>query len=183
MRSLLDEIAQFFPAIAARISPFQNPESNDSDALPAANDANWLQAGISSRRLTGGYQKALAFIFRYPAVGIAFGASLPILGFVASTQLQEQFFPPADRDQIHIELELSPTSSLAGTLETTEAIREVLLAEEEVTRVDWFIGESAPAFYYNLIPRRKNVSQYAQALVQFNTFENQAELIHRLQAK
>ena len=49
--------------------------------------------------------------------------------------------------------------------------------------MDWFIGESAPAFYYNLIPRRSNVSQYAQALVQFDSFENQAELIHRLQAK
>ena len=108
---------------------------------------------------------------------------LPILGFVAASQLTEQFFPPSDRDQVHIEVELSPTSSLAGTLKTTEAVRRALLEEDEITRVDWFIGESAPAFYYNLIPRRRGVSQYAQALVRLNTIENQAKIIHRLQAR
>ena len=49
--------------------------------------------------------------------------------------------------------------------------------------MDWFIGESAPAFYYNLIPKRASVSQYAQALVKLTTFENQPEIIHRLQSK
>ena len=43
------------------------------------------------------------------------------------------------------------------------------------------MGESAPAFYYNLIPRQSAVSQYAQAMVLLTTSENQAETIHQLQ--
>ncbi len=171
------------PAIAARISPFQNRENTNSPAHVAPHTATWLQAGFSSQWLARAYQRLLDFIFRAPVLGVLLGVIFPILGFGVATQLKEQFFPPADRDQLHIELELSPTSSLAGTLQTTEAIREVLLEEAEITRVDWFIGESAPAFYYNLIPRRTNVSQYAQALVKFKSIENQAELIQRLQAK
>ena len=88
----------------------------------------------------GFYQRALDFILSTPVMGIGLGCVLPILGFMAATQLKEQFFPPADRDQLHIELELSPTSSLAGTLQTTATIRRVLLQEEGV--LGW-IGLSA----------------------------------------
>ena len=163
------------PAIAARIG-----SSNDSNTNT---QRSWWKTGFSSKTISGIYRSFLDFIFARPLIGIAISFILPIMGFVAASQLTEQFFPPSDRDQVHIELELSPTSSLARTLKTTEAVRTALLAEDEVTRVDWFVGESAPAFYYNLIPRRRNISQYAQALVQLNTAENQAQLIHRLQAK
>lgn len=134
------------PAIAARISPFQNRENTNSPEGFAPHTATWLQAGFSSKWLARAYQRLLDFIYRAPILGVVLGVIFPILGFGVATQLKEQFFPPADRDQLHIELELSPTSSLAGTLQTTEAIREVLLEEAEITRVDWFIGESAPAF-------------------------------------
>ena len=123
------------------------------------------------------------FIYARPWVGVLIGIVAPVAGFVAATQLSEQFFPPSDRDQIHIELELSPQSSIAATLETTRQIRDELLDDPDVQRVDWFVGESAPAFYYNLIPKRASVSQYAQAFVKLTTFENQPEIIHRLQSK
>ncbi len=58
-----------------------------------------------------------------------------------------------------------------------------MLNDPDIQRVDWFVGESAPAFYYNLIPRRSGVSQYAQALVQLQSSEGVSEVIHRLQAK
>ena len=166
------------PAIAARI----NPSSESSSPSPQARHS-WWRAGFSNATISNIYRSFLDFIFARPLVGIAISFVLPILGFVAASQLTEQFFPPSDRDQVHIEVELSPTSSLAGTLKTTEAVRRALLEEDEITRVDWFIGESAPAFYYNLIPRRRGVSQYAQALVRLNTIENQAKIIHRLQAR
>ena len=169
------------PAIAARISPFRHHEDSDVESL-TMESARWWQAGFSNSKLTGAYQTILDWFFARPAVGVLLGITFPILGFIAATTLQEQFFPAADRDQLHIELELSPQSSLAGTLETTRKIRERLLQDPKVLRVDWFIGESAPAFYYNLIPRRSAVSQYAQAMVQLTSAENQSEVIHRLQA-
>ena len=165
------------PAIAAMINPFASEDAERETVH------HWWIAGYTNTVLRNGYQRTLKFFFRYPILGVLLGMTAPILGFIAATQLPEQFFPPADRDQIHIELELSPQSSLAGTLETTNQIRELLMKDPEIIRVDWFVGESAPAFYYNLIPRRSGVSQYAQALVQLSSFQNQSELIHRLQAQ
>ena len=159
------------PAISARlISP-----SNEGTRRSAWND------GFYSQRLARWYRSSLTLVFRRPIVGLVLGLSLPVLGFVAAMELNEQFFPPADRDQLHIEVELGASSSIASTLETTHQIRDLLLQDSDIRRVDWFVGESAPTFYYNLIARRSNVSQYAQAIVQLKSFENQKQKIHQLQ--
>ena len=173
------------PAITATVASMTGglTEVNHSEGSNRAPKRRWWQSGLSSVRLNQIYCRLLDFIYSRPAVGVLIGIAAPIAGFVVATQLSEQFFPPSDRDQIHIELELSPQSSIAATLETTRQIRDELLHDPDVQQVDWFIGESAPAFYYNLIPKRASVSQYAQALVKLTTFENQPEIIHRLQSK
>ncbi|MFK7766198.1 MAG: efflux RND transporter permease subunit [Mariniblastus sp.] len=163
------------PAISARISGL----GTDPHGPHAVK--RWWAVGFSNERLANVYQRSLDFIFRRPVLGVILGMTLPVLGFIQATTLKEQFFPPSDRDQLQIELELSPQSSLSSTVSTTMQIREVLLEEPSVKRVDWFVGESAPAFYYNMIPRRAAVSQYAQAMVQLTTAENQAQTIHHLQ--
>ena len=168
------------PAIAVRMSGIG---SSEGSMAGESSSSSWLQTGFYSASLAKLYRRALDVVFARPILGVAIGVVLPILGFMGASQLQEQFFPPADRDQLHIELELSPQSSLAGTLATTKAIRDELLNDPDIQRVDWFVGESAPAFYYNLIPRRSGVSQYAQALVQLQSSEGVSEVIHRLQAK
>lgn len=161
------------PAIAARVASWtDNPSAR----------ATWWRNGLTIAPLARLYDKSLRLIFGRPILGVILGMTLPVLGFVAAGQLSEQFFPPADRDQLHLELELGPTSSIANTLRTTDQVREVLMQDPDIKRVDWFVGQSAPTFYYNLIPRRANVSQYAQAMVQLNSFEDQAAKIHELQA-
>jgi multidrug efflux pump subunit AcrB len=161
------------PAIAARVAGLSDFGSSGQ---------KWWRNGLTIAPLSHAYRKSLDFIFGRPIFGLIAGMMLPVLGFIAAGQLSEQFFPPADRDQLHIELELGPTSSVANTLRTTHQIREVLLADDDIKRVDWFVGESAPTFYYNLIPRRSSVAPYAQAMVQLKSFENQAQKIHELQA-
>lgn len=161
------------PAIAVRINSL----------VPASVSFFWWHSGYSNAWLTRVYSASLDFIYGRPILGVLCGIILPVLGFLVATQLPEQFFPAADRDQLHLEVELSPTSSLAGTLATSAAIRTELLADPAVKRVDWYIGASAPAFYYNLIPRRSKVSQYAQAMVTLTSADDQSETIHRLQAK
>ncbi|MEM7457657.1 MAG: efflux RND transporter permease subunit, partial [Planctomycetota bacterium] len=153
------------PAIAARITP-----ANGSGGIKI----NWLA------KL---YSRSLDFVLHYPVAGLLLGMALPVAGFVVSTQLSEQFFPPAERNQLQIELELAPQSSIGATVATAHEVRDLLLADDRVTDVDWFIGESAPAFYYNLIPRRSGVSQYAQAMVHLDSNEGISELIHQLQDK
>ena len=173
------------PAIAATIAPADLGDSGSTTSEgfdTPQSPRRWWRNGLFSVRLNRIYCNALDFIYARPWIGVLIGIAAPIAGFIAATQLSEQFFPPSDRDQIHIELELSPQSSIAATLETTRQMREQLLKDPDVEQVDWFIGESAPAFYYNLIPRRANISQYAQALVKLKSAENQPAIIHRVQS-
>jgi len=145
--------------------------------------SRWWKDGVRSARLTRWYEGMLDGMFRRPLIGVVVGAVIPVLGFSQFGNLSEQFFPPADRDQFQIELELPASASLAETMRTTEKIREVLLEYEDVRHVGWFLGESAPTFYYNLVPRRRNTASYAQAFVQIDSAHRSRELIHKLQRR
>ncbi len=137
--------------------------------------------GASFPSLTQLYRRSLTGLLRRPAMGIALGLVLPVGGFFAATQLSEQFFPPADRDQFQIELELAADASLAQTSELVSELDEVLGSHPRIQHTTWFIGESAPAFYYNLISRRKHSPNYAQAIVTLDHNRNSLELIRQLQ--
>ena len=141
----------------------------------------FLRGGFSHPRLTSAYRRTLDFVFRRPWWGVAIGLTLPIAGFVQSRLLPEQFFPPADRDQFQIELKLPPQASLDETLQVASEVRQRLLHHDRVERVHWFLGESSPTFYYNVVPRRKNTPRYAQALVQLDSAEGAREVIRDLQ--
>ena len=141
----------------------------------------WWQYGFSHVPSRAVYAKVLGFLFRRPLWGLAVGVSLPVIGFVQSRTLTEHFFPAADRDQFQIELELPSHGSLAQTQEAVLRARELILRHDEVSDVHWFIGESAPRFYYNVVKTRENASNYAEAMVQLHTLEGQRELINELQ--
>ncbi len=164
------------PATAALLQG-SNVSSHESEAF----FGRLLRGGISVPWITRIYKRWLDFMLRHPVVGIAAGCTLPILGFVASTGLREQFFPPADRDQFYIEVELEPRASLEQTQLVCERISDKLAARERVQRLSWFFGESAPPFYYNIIARRKNSPNYGQAIVTLDDNRSSLELIRELQ--
>lgn len=159
------------PAIAALFA------NQNEDPLKA----HWWQVGFSHAGMRAFYQKSLDFLFARPLLGIALGCVLPVSGFLVASELPEQFFPPADRDQVNIELELNAHASMAETRETIETIRRVVLENPKVKGIEWFLGESAPQFYYNITAKRENSSNYAQALVQLESSSGGEELIHELQ--
>ncbi len=109
------------------------------------------------------------------------GLVLPILGFMQFPRLPEQFFPPADRNQFQLELELPGTGAIAETELYATKIRQQLLKDPAIEQVAWFLGESAPPFYYNIIPDRKNTSRYGQAIVDVAKGNNTRQVIHRVQ--
>ena len=139
--------------------------------------------GLRLRWLEVAYTNLLAWLVVHPWFGVALGCVLPVAGFLAATQLSEQFFPPADRNQFHIELELSPGTSLARTEQVAREVDGVLMAESRIAHTAWFLGESAPPFYYNIIARRKNSPNYAQAIVTLGDDGRPLELIRSLQQR
>ncbi len=140
-----------------------------------------LRHGISVPWVTAVYRRWLTTMLKYPVLGILAGCVLPISGFIASTQLKEQFFPPADRDQFYIEVELEPRASLAQTEKVVERINARLEENARIKRLSWFLGESAPPFYYNIIQRRKNATNYGQGIVTLGDNSSSLALIRQLQ--
>ncbi len=150
---------------------------------PGTRRRRWWTDGFSNPRLTIAYRATLDVIFHRPLLGIALGLLLPIAGFFGATTLTEQFFPPADRNQFQIQLSLPSQASIGYTTEVVQAARKLLLQHPEITDVEWFVGSSAPPFYYNMLASREGVSQYAQALVQVESSKAVRDTIHTVQAQ
>jgi len=168
------------PALAARWHLFlslRNPVF-----LKNRVSAPWWQVGFSNSSLRRGYRQTINFATAKPILAIILTLILPVMGFIQLPSLEKQFFPPADRDQLQIEFELPPLTSIAKTESMVEAARKQLMAFPEITDVHWFVGENAPRFYYNLSLGRSQQPYYAQALVQLNTLSS-APLAQSIQAE
>ncbi len=138
--------------------------------------------GVHLPKLTVGYRRFLIIALQYPKTAIALSSVLPIAGFVVATQLPEQFFPPADRDQFYIEVELPVGAAIEETIAASSAVDEMLVSEP-VQQIDWFFGQSAPTFYYNILSNRQGLPNFAQAIVRLESAEDAEKLIPRLQTK
>lgn len=141
----------------------------------------WFQSGIEIGWLADGYHRLLQTIYRRPVLGVVTGVMIPFFGFWCGTQLQEQFFPAADRDQFQVEFELPPQSSLNQTTASVLHAREILKRHPAIEEVHWLIGRSIPPFYYNVLGNRELASNYSQAMVQLKTKENYFGVLHELQ--
>lgn len=147
----------------------------------SSTQSHWWECGVTIPALTKLYRQSLQIVFRRPALGILIGVVLPIFGFMQASKLPEQFFPPADRDQLQIEVSLSSQMSLDETTRTVLAMREQMLKHKDVLSVTWFIGESAPSFYYNIVPRKAHAAFYAQGMIQVSSQHRTRDLTHLLQ--
>lgn len=121
--------------------------------------------GLSFGPLYRLYRNSLKLCYAYPLLGILLGLLLPVAGFVAASGLQEQFFPPSDRGQCELTLEMPPGTAIAKTEAMVKRVQEFLDQQPSVRRVDWYLGRATPAFYYNLLGTRQAASNYAQAMV------------------
>ncbi len=140
-----------------------------------------LTHGFGNKQMYGIYQQSLEFLFRRPLLGLSLGVILPVLGFLGASQLPEQFFPPSDRDQFQVKMQLPPRASIHATIADARLARQVALQNPEIERMHWFVGESAPAFYYNMLPVRAAMPNYAQAFVQSAPGVDVAATVRKLQ--
>ena len=127
-----------------------------------------LGYGIRVRILERLYERSLRAVYRVPVLGVAIGAVLPAVGFWSISQLPEQFFPVSDRDQLQIELELEANSSIEKSSAIVKQLHSLVVEQQQVERAHWFVGGSAPTFFYNVVPRRRETPFYAQAIVELS---------------
>ena len=157
-------------------------DHNSRDLEKLSQFPSWLKTGISIPMLTRLYGKTLTWATARPILGIFLALLLPLFGFLKAGSLAQQFFPAADRDQLQIQLELPASASITQTQSLAQQIRDRVMENPAITDVHWFIGSSAPRFYYNITGNREQEANYAQALVQLNSLGS-SSLTKQLQAK
>jgi len=141
----------------------------------------WAIQGISSPMLSRRFRRLLRLTLAKPVLGIVLALLLPVLGFSQFLSLPQQFFPPTNRDQIQIQVEMPTSSSITQTSATVRELREVMIAHPEVMDVQWFVGESAPVFFYNVFGQRQNAPNFAQGIVQLASTNTLPKTIQALQ--
>ncbi len=148
-----------------------------------SDETNGAASGLSAAWVKPTFRRFLKSVVVHPKITMSSCAAAAMLGFFCLRQLPDQFFPPADRDQFHIELELPQNASFAELEELTAGITNQLNAHRRVKQTTWLLGRSAPTFYYNIITRRQNAKEYAQAIVQLDSNEGSIEVIQSLQTQ
>ncbi|MDJ0975048.1 MAG: efflux RND transporter permease subunit [Planctomycetota bacterium] len=143
----------------------------------------WPSRGVSFAGPARIYKGALGFMLRHPVLAIAFALALPLVGFGVMDQLDEQFFPSADRNQLRVEVRLPAQASLEQTYALAKEAGEVLTQRDDVRRVHFFVGRDAPKFYYNMLGGQEGSPNFAQALVQMTTPEGVTERARDMQAQ
>ncbi|MEM8837289.1 MAG: efflux RND transporter permease subunit [Pseudomonadota bacterium] len=116
-----------------------------------------------------------------PRLAVLYAMILPIIGFLSFPTLTAQFFPGVDRDQFYIEVELPSGTAISRTDAIAQKINARLTGDDRIRDIQWVIGESAPAFYYNMVSNRDQSPNYAQALITTRSDDATAELIAPLQ--
>lgn len=138
-------------------------------------------AGLQWPLLGRGFARLLAWSVRNPVRSIALSLILPVLGFAAFPMLTAQFFPGVERDQFYIEVDMPPGTAINETASVARNIDALLAGTAGIDRVYWSVGQSGPAFYYNITGGRSAEPGYAQAMVKTDTAGDAARIVSGLQ--
>ncbi len=151
--------------------------------LSSKSDAGMLSQGIRIPPLGRLFEASIRLSVANPIRSIAVALILPVLGFAAFPTLTAQFFPGVDRNQFYIEVDMPGGTSIATTRTTANQIDEMLLTDSGVKSVYWTVGESGPAFYYNIVGNRSREPGFAQAMITTETDADAARLVGELQTR
>lgn len=143
--------------------------------------SHWWQQGLRFPGASQHFKRSIAWAVAHPKQAMLLVLLLPLTGFIASQSLTEQFFPPADRDMVNLEVFLPASASIDQTRQLTEQLSALINQESQVENLHWFIGANAPSFYYNMKQGKDGSQYYAQGMLSFVDYEAVPEVLPRLQ--
>ena len=92
------------------------------------------------------------------------------------SNLESEFFPQADRDQVLVDIALSEGTTLAETQRVARIVERQLRRYDDVLQVHGFLGHSGPRFYYNLL-RRPDQPNRARLVVRSTGIDGNQRII------
>ncbi len=145
----------------------------------------WFPFSLIDRTLVAAlpvYRSTLEGALRRPWLAV-FAAYALLGGSLAlAPRLGRQFFPPAERSQLLIDLALPEAASLAQTRRVCDDVIRILQGYEEIVSGAVYMGGTAPRFYYNVTPKAP-ANNLAQCLLNTRREEEVPELVARLRVE
>lgn len=127
------------------------------------------------------YRRLLEGALRRPLLTLLVAYGLLVASFGLTPFFGQQFFPPAERNQCLIDIQLPAGSSVTRTREVCGQVAEVLKQQSEIESAVVFCGGTAPNFYYNVLPREP-AANLAQVLINTRSAGDVPGLIVKLRA-
>jgi multidrug efflux pump subunit AcrB len=128
------------------------------------------------------YRKALESALRHPWLALGAAYALLAASFCLTPLLGTQFFPPAERNQLLVDIELPTTDSLTSMRETVSHVSALLKKHDEIASAAVFTGGTAPRFYYNVAPKEP-ANYLAQILINTRRDEDVPKLLVKLRSE
>jgi len=128
------------------------------------------------------YKSALEFALRHPAWTVAIAYGMLGASFMLTGLFGQQFFPPAERHQCVIDVQLPQNAAITETRAVCDRIADVLRRQESIVNAALFCGGTAPNFYYNVLPREP-AANLAQVLINTRRAQEVPGLIVQLRAE
>jgi multidrug efflux pump len=110
------------------------------------------------------YRSALEKSLKRPLLVLGIGYSVLATSCLLVPFLGNQFFPPAERNQLLVDIELPSSDSLTSMRATVNQAVALIKGHEEVLSAAVFSGGTAPRFYYNVEPKEP-ANYLAQILI------------------
>ncbi|QLC26010.1 efflux RND transporter permease subunit [Parasphingopyxis algicola] len=160
--------------IAALAAQFGRPPENGERT-------DMLRDGVRGEQIAATFGDWLRRAIRTPRIAFAIAFAAPVLGFLLTPTLGNQFFPPIDRDMFEVRVWMPQSTSLSATRETARRIEGHLREDQAVRGVDWLVGGSFPSVYYNQVMDQDAASHFAHAIVSTADSGETARLVPQLE--
>ncbi|MFN7055227.1 efflux RND transporter permease subunit [Hyphomonas sp.] len=143
----------------------------------------WWRDGMSFGIVTDGYRATIEATLRFPPLGILIAVAPAIAGLYLVGTLPQQFFPPTERDQFQIVMNLPSEADLSETEATARRATDLLNTFPGVRSVNWVLGAPSPRVYYNAINETRGVEGFASGWVQLDSTRRTREIVAEVQAR
>ncbi len=125
------------------------------------------------------YRRLLQGALRRPVLTLVIAYGLLAASCALTPFFGHQFFPPAERNQCLIDVQLPPGSPVTETRGVCDDVAVVLQKQEVIESAVIFCGGTAPNFYYNVLPREP-AANIGQVLINTRRAEDVPGLVMKL---
>jgi multidrug efflux pump len=110
------------------------------------------------------FKDVITLAVRHKWIVISVTVGLFVISIIGMGFVQQQFFPSAERPELHVTLTLRPGSSIRATEADVKQLEKILQGDPDIRYFSSYIGKSSPQYYLSAVPELPNAS-YAQFVI------------------